>query len=144
MAIILVCELDTTDSGHSIFRFFFCRCHCRCRCCQHPSSSLNFSHFSSWLLLKHLYHILYKTFPRRMSSSCWLVTSLDFALNFSPFVSLSLSLPLSVSSTRCLCFFLYISAPSFLPSFGLALYPAAVVQDAHKFNSLLFVSFRFS
>lgn len=63
----------------------------------------------SWLLLKHLYHILYKTFPRRMSSSCWLVTSLDFAR---PAACLSPSPPLFVS------FFLFISAASpSLPGF---------------------------
>lgn len=55
----------------------------------------------SWLLLKHLYHILYKTFPRRMSSSCWLVTSLDFA-RAAP--SLSLSFPTYLSLSLLLLF----------------------------------------
>lgn len=86
----------------------------------------------SWLLLKHLYHILYKTFPRRMSSSCWLVTSLDFARSLA---APSLSLPPFCSLLLSLYFRCYWPPP--LPC--LALCPAAV-QGAYKFNSLLFVS----
>jgi len=113
MAIILVCELDTTDSGHSIFRFFFLPLPLPLPLPLLPASVVVFELFT--FLVLAVAKTFVPHFIQDISAPHVQFLLVSYFARFRPeFLSLRFSLPLSLSPPLAAYVFFYIYFRSIL------------------------------